>query len=247
MENLLTLIGVAGLAYLIGSIPFGWVIVKISTGLDVRFIESGRTGGTNVMRAAGWAAGAITALLDFAKGAVTVYVARALFPAGDPLFHWAEIAAPLAAILGHNYSIYLIETHQTTKKLRLRGGAGGATCLGGTTGLWFNALPIVLPLVVLVYFVIGYASLTTMSIALISTLVFAGAAAMGLVPWEYVVYGIVALGLVLYALRPNIQRLREGNERIHGLRPMLQKQAQQRAQQRAQKRAEKRVRHNASK
>lgn len=229
MENLGTLLAVAGISYLIGSIPFGWLVVKISTGLDVRFIESGRTGGTNVMRAAGWAAGAITALLDFLKGAVTVYVARAIFPVASPLFPWAEIAAPLAAILGHNYSIYLIETHQATGKMRLRGGAGGATCLGGATGLWFSALPIVLPLVALVYFVIGYASVTTMSIALISTLVFVGAAAAGLVPWVYVVYGLAALAMVVWALRPNIARLRAGNERIHGLRPMLKKRAEQRA------------------
>ena len=225
MQIFLTLIAIAGLSYLIGSIPFGWLVVKLSTGLDVRFIESGRTGGTNVYRAAGVAAGAITAVLDFFKGAVTVYLARAIFPEAHPLFPWAEIIAPLAAILGHNYSIYLIETHVTTGRLKLRGGAGGAACLGGSAGLWTAALPIVLPLVMLVYFVIGYASLTTMSIALISTLLFLVLAVQGIVPWTYVVYGLVSFAMVVWALRPNIQRLREGNERQHGLLPMLMKRA----------------------
>lgn len=64
----LSRIGVLILAYLIGSIPFGLIIVKLSTGKDIRSVESGRTGGTNAMRAAGVWAGVATAIFDTLKG-----------------------------------------------------------------------------------------------------------------------------------------------------------------------------------
>lgn len=210
-------------SYLIGSIPFGWIIVKIITGRDIRGIESGRTGGTNVWRAVGLLPGLLTAILDVVKGASTVWLARALYPAGGALFPWVEIAAPLAAILGHNYSIYLLERHAATGKVRLRGGAGGAACLGGAVGLWFPALWWILPLVLAVYLLIGYASVTTMSIALLTAAVFAVRAAQGALPWQYVLYGLAAEAMLVWALRPNIQRLREGSERLHGVRVWLKK------------------------
>jgi glycerol-3-phosphate acyltransferase PlsY len=71
------------LAYLIGSIPSGLLVVKIATGKDVREIESGRTGGTNAMRAAGPLAGLFTALLDVFKGAGAVWVGQSLFSSPD--------------------------------------------------------------------------------------------------------------------------------------------------------------------
>ncbi len=61
--------------YLIGSIPFGMLIVKSKTGKDIRQVESGRTGGTNAVRAAGFWAGLLTAILDIAKGAASVWLA----------------------------------------------------------------------------------------------------------------------------------------------------------------------------
>jgi glycerol-3-phosphate acyltransferase PlsY len=229
MHPIVTILIILLLSYLIGSIPFGWIIVMLTTGRDIRGIESGRTGGTNAWRAAGLAAGAITAILDVIKGASAVWIARAMMGSTDfPLYHWVEIAAPLAAILGHNYSIYLLERHEHTGKVRLRGGAGGAACLGGSVGLWAPSVFYILPLAVVVYFFVGYASLTTMSIALISALVFAASALLRGTPWEWVVYGLVALSMLVWALRPNIQRLREGTERLHGFRPWLQKRRAQR-------------------
>jgi glycerol-3-phosphate acyltransferase PlsY len=62
--QMLTSIGVVIIGYILGSIPFGLLIVKIKTGKDVRTVESGRTGGTNVVRAAGFGAGLLTAILD---------------------------------------------------------------------------------------------------------------------------------------------------------------------------------------
>lgn len=208
-------------SYLLGSIPFGWVIVKLTTGRDVREVESGRTGGTNVWRAAGLLAGFFTAVLDMLKGVATVWLARWLVPAELPYFHWVEVAAPLLAILGHNYSIYLIERHETTGKMRLRGGAGGAPCVGGAIGLWGPAGLIILPLGILVYFLIGYASVTTMSLAFFATLVFIVKVYLGHLPWEYIVYGLVGEVLLVWALRPNLKRLHQGTERMHGLRVWL--------------------------
>src|SRR5258708_26191325 len=95
--------GLALLGYLLGSIPFGLIIVKLKTGKDIRAVESGRTGGTNAMRAAGLPAGLLTALLDVLKGAVAVWIAQAVSPTN----HWVHILAPIGAILGHHYSLYL--------------------------------------------------------------------------------------------------------------------------------------------
>jgi len=227
--QLLTVLAVLVAAYLIGSIPFGWIIVKLTTGRDVREIESGRTGGTNVWRAAGLLAGLFTGILDVLKGAATVWLVRWLIPPSTPYFHWIEVAAPLAAILGHNYSIYLLERREDTGKIRLRGGAGGATCAGGAVGLWSPILFWLVPLFLIVYFLIGYASVATMSVAIFTTIIFLVRAIQGLSPWEYVFFGIVAEVLLVWALRPNIRRLREGKERLHGLRVWLKKRAEQKA------------------
>jgi len=198
------------LAYVIGSIPFGLLIVKLKTGKDIREIESGRTGGTNAMRAAGFWAGFATAMLDIVKGAAGVWVARILTP-DLPIIH---MIAPLAAILGHNHSIFLAERDENGKIIRLRGGAGGAPSVGGAMGLYLPSILIVLPLGMLTFFTVGIASVTTMAVALFSTLAFAYFASQGVIPWAYVWYGIGAEILLVLALQPNIKRLFEGNERI---------------------------------
>ena len=198
------------LAYVIGSVPVGLLIVKIATGKDIREIESGRTGGTNAMRAAGFWAGFATAMLDIVKGAAGVWVARWLTP-DMPIIH---MIAPLAAILGHNHSIFLPERDENGRITRLRGGAGGAPSVGGAMGLYLPSILIVLPLGMLTFFTVGIASVTTMAVALFSTLAFAYYASQGIIPWAYVWYGIGAEILLVLALLPNIKRLFEGNERV---------------------------------
>lgn len=204
-------LGIVLLAYLLGSVPFGLLIVKLRTGEDVRLVESGRTGGTNVMRAAGFWSGFTTAILDILKAAGAVWIARAL---GASV--WTEVFAPLAAIVGHNYSIFLIE--RVEGKIRLRGGAGGAASVGGALGLWAPSILVIFPVGLFIFFAVGYASVTTMSVALIAMAIFIVRAAMGLSPWQYIVYGLLAEFLLIWALRPNIKRLMEGNERLHGWR-----------------------------
>jgi acyl phosphate:glycerol-3-phosphate acyltransferase len=86
---------------------------------------------------------------------------------------------------------------------------------------------IILPLIVLVYIGIGYASVTTISIAFFSLILFGYEAAAGLGPWEFVFYGAATLIIVLYALRPNLKRLAEGTERAVGLRALFEKKFKQ--------------------
>ena len=201
-------IGAVIIGYILGSIPFGLIIVKLKTGKDIRTVESGRTGGTNAVRAAGFAAGLLTAVLDILKGAVAVWIAQALTDN-----HIIHVLAPVAAILGHNYSLFLIE-RDANGKLRFRGGAGGAPALGGAMGLWWPMFPIVFSAGLLVWFTIGIASVTTMIVGLVVTIVFAIRASQGLQDPTDIWYGVIAEILLLWALRPNIQKLLSGNERV---------------------------------
>lgn len=210
MQTLLD-IGIVVLGYLLGSVPFGFLIVKFKTGKDIRDHESGRTGGTNAMRAAGFSAGLMTALMDFLKGAATVWIAQAL--TGN---HWVHALAPIGGILGHNYSIYLPEFDEQGHFKRLRGGAGGAPALGGTFGLWPASILIILPLAALMYFTLGYASVATMSVPFFAIIIFAIRAYLGApgASWVDVSYGVLAEVLLIWALRPNIKKLLMGTERV---------------------------------
>jgi acyl phosphate:glycerol-3-phosphate acyltransferase len=216
-------IGILLAAYIFGSIPFGLIVVKLISGKDIRTVASGRTGGTNAMRAAGLLAGIFTAILDILKAAATVWIAKA---ATANL--WVHTLAPLAAIVGHNYSIFLIEQNPEGK-YRLRGGAGGAAAGGGAFGLWPPSGAILIPVCGLIWFGSGYASITTLSIGLLSILIFGIRAALGLGPLQYVLYGVLAEGLMWWSLRPNIKRLGEGTERRHGLPVILQKRKEAKA------------------
>jgi len=198
------------MAYTLGSIPVGLLIVKIKTGKDVREIESGRTGGTNAMRAAGFWAGFATAMLDILKGAGTVWLAMWL----TPEHYWVHVAAPIAAILGHNYSVFLPKRDENGKFVGLGGGAGGAPSVGGAMGLWPASILIILPLGMVTFFSLGIASVTTMAVALFAIIIFAVRAVFFDGQWMYIWYGVGAEILLIWALRPNLKKLFEGNERV---------------------------------
>ncbi len=202
-------IGIVIIGYIIGSIPFGLLIVKLKTGKDIRQVESGRTGGTNAVRAAGFGAGLLTAILDILKGAGSVWMARALVPE----VHLFQILAPVAAILGHNYSLFMI-SRDADGKLRFHGGAGGAPTLGGAVGLWIWMFPIVFGAGALVWFTLGIASVTTIAIGLVVTVVFAIRILLGYQNPLDIWYGIIAASLLIWALRPNIKKLFAGQERV---------------------------------
>jgi len=211
--QILYYLGIVLSAYLIGAIPMGLIVVKLATGQDIRKIHSGRTGGTNAMRAAGFWAGLSTALLDILKGASGVWLTRILLPGN----HWLEVFAPVAVVIGHNYSIFLA-TRDENGKFQLRGGAGGAPAAGGVVGLWYPSFFILIPLGAALLFGLGYASVTTMSIPVMAIIIFTIRAILGLSPWHYIVYGVLAEAILVWALRPNIHRLMNGTERLVGWR-----------------------------
>lgn len=106
------------LAYLLGSIPFGYLIVKFKSGSDIRQVGSGGTGATNVSRKAGKGAGVVTLVLDALKGTLAVLVARWLM--GESETSWVVAGAAVLAVLGHCFPIWL----------KFRAGKGVATGLG---------------------------------------------------------------------------------------------------------------------
>ena len=108
MTNVLYLLLGALIGYLFGAVPFGWIFVRLTKGVDLRQIKSGRTGGTNSLRAGGWQLGVLTALSDVFKGAMAIIIMRMLFAdaLGD-LLPWADIITGSMAVIGHNWSIYI--------------------------------------------------------------------------------------------------------------------------------------------
>ncbi len=187
------------IAYLLGSIPFGYLIVKRREGHDIRSQGSGNIGAANVTRVAGLGAGAMTFLLDVAKGYLSVWgVARLT----DENITWMMVAA-LAAIAGHLFPVWL----------GFRGGRGVATGVG-------VFLPVCLPAVLLALLIWMGVALFWRYASLASIV-----ASASLPPLTYLLYApghapprivsfSVALAAVLIILRhrANIERLIAGTE-----------------------------------
>ena len=222
MPQLLGYLVIALFGYLEGAIPSGYLVVKLLKGKDIRSVGSGRTGGTNAVRAAGPVAGVLTGIGDAAKGAIAVWGAGWLssqFNLGSAVI--AQVLAGLMAVGGHNYSIFL----------SWRGGAGTGPNVGVAAGFWFPALFILAPLVPILLVATGYASVTSLTIAGLVPILFAIRALVAKAPWEYAVYGILAGMLVVWALRPNIARLIAGTERLVGPRAKAAARKELRSQQ----------------
>jgi glycerol-3-phosphate acyltransferase PlsY len=192
---MLTRTAVILLAYLLGSIPFGLILVRLRTGKDVRQSGSGNIGATNVLRTTGKAWGVITLLLDAAKGAAAVLVARALLPEGS----LAVYLAALAAVLGHCYPVWL----------RFKGGKGVATCLGV-----FLVLSPLAVLVAVAVFIGAAVATRTVSIGSITS-----AAAFPLAAWwigslagMQLAVILCCSAVVIWAHRANIARIVAGRE-----------------------------------
>lgn len=189
---------VAVIGYLLGSIPVGLVIVRVVWGVDVRTVGSGRTGGTNAYRAAGLVAGVATGLGDAAKGLLAVWLAHLLLPTAG-----AAVLAGLAAIVGHNWSVYI----------GFRGGAGTAPNLGALLGLSPAAFLLGLVAGVLAMIASRIASVASLSVSVVAALALGVLILLHWHPTPYLLYGAGQLILVVVALLPNIQRLLRGTER----------------------------------
>jgi glycerol-3-phosphate acyltransferase PlsY len=190
---------IAPLAYLLGSIPFGLLIVKALGGPDIRAIGSGNIGAANVTRNAGKFAGILTLLLDAGKGYAAVWLAE-YFTHGN--IRGMMIAA-LCAVVGHMFPIWL----------GFQGGKGVATGLGVFLPICWQAVAaaIVLWLAVVIFW--RYSSLGSISAAVALPLFVYMLYAPGHAPPEYVTFGTVVISLlVLIKHRPNIARLIAGEE-----------------------------------
>lgn len=160
------------------------------------------------MRASGYPIVILTLLLDGFKGVASVWLARYLAPGMIGL----GIIALIFAIIGHNYSVFLV-AKDTTGKLVFKGGAGGATALGGTFALMPSAFPIISILALIMFFTLGYAWLATLSIGASTLLLSDIQYLLGLSSWQNIVYEVMSTGLLVLALLPNITRLKTGTER----------------------------------
>lgn len=198
LELGLSYVGVGLLGYVLGSIPFGILIARLAKGVDVRLYGSGMTGTTNVMRTVGSKAGLITMLLDVAKGAAAVLAAWFIMHS-----HTAQAVSGLAAIAGHNWSIFI----------KFRGGRGVATYVGGLFSMYWpvgvGAAVVILGVGALSrYMSLGSVIGIVGSVVAVTLLV-----VFGNQPTAYLVYVGIAAVVILIHHRGNIARLLQGTER----------------------------------
>jgi glycerol-3-phosphate acyltransferase PlsY len=194
------LVAAGVLGYVLGSIPTGVVVCR-PLGLDPRKVGSGRTGGTNVQRTAGWVPAILTVLGDVAKGYVAVALASRIVP--EPWTGLGMSVAALGAILGHNYSVFL----------GFAGGAGSSPNLGALAAFSPPIAAIGLAVGAFILFGVRVASLASLSLSLTVVAGLGWQVAQGARPASHLVYAAGQLALVVWALRPNIARLLAGTER----------------------------------
>jgi acyl phosphate:glycerol-3-phosphate acyltransferase len=190
-----TYIAVALGAYLLGSIPFGFLVAK-AKGIDIRSVGSGNIGATNAMRVLGKPAGIFVLIMDCAKGYFAVWLCSVILKAPQEAHY---VVAGIFAVLGHNYTCWL----------KFKGGKGIATSAGVYLALAPWAVLVALLVFVLVVFVTKYASVGSIAAAI----------ALPVTVWvmtpdnRLLCFVTTALGmLAIYKHKSNIQRLMAGTE-----------------------------------
>ena len=191
------------IAYLIGSIPFGYLIVRAKGRGDVRETGSGGTGATNVSRRAGKAAGVITLVLDALKGALAIVVARMLTKGVDPqLANWIVAGAAVAALLGHIFPVWL----------GFRGGKGVATGAGVFLALTPLAVVCAGVVFVVVVWLRKLVSLGSLAAAVTIPVYLFVQTMFGEDATPFAVASVVSAWLIVFAHRGNIGRIWKGTE-----------------------------------
>ena len=181
------------LGYLLGSIPSGWLAGSWLKGIDLREIGSGSTGATNVLRQVGKGPALIVFLIDVGKGAAAVLIARAL-GLGD----WIQVLAGLTALAGHIWPVWL----------GFKGGKAVATGLGMFLGLAWPVGLASFGVFLAVFSLSRYVSLASVLAAISLPLLMAA----GTDSNANLLVALVAMLLVLWRHRSNIQRLINGTE-----------------------------------
>jgi len=189
------------LSYLVGSIPWGYIMLYWQRGVDIREYGSGRTGTSNVLRTAGGKIALVVLLLDLGKGILPVLLARALIGTKT-----GEVAAGLLALIGHDWPVFL----------RFCGGRGIATGLGGL----FVMAPIPAAIGAIAFIPITLLS-RYLSLGSITGVIFAcfsllALTLLGMYSSTYAVYAFLGGAIIIWQHRDNIQRIIQGNERRLG-------------------------------
>ncbi len=180
-------------AYLIGSLPFGYILARAAAGTDIRSEGSGNTGATNVLRVIGWKAALPVFLLDMIKGTAAVLLARSLSDIPS-----VYLTAGFLAMLGHSFPIYL----------GFRGGKAAATAIGVLAALSIPVLAALVALSGMILAVTRYVSLASILGSLSLPLLFL------LFNYDlpYIIFGLAAAFLVTARHHENIGRLIKGRE-----------------------------------
>lgn len=185
------------LSYLIGSVSFGYLIVKKTKGIDIRKIGSGSTGATNTARALGLKFFVIVLILDALKGLSVILIASSLSTET-----WAVLLCGGAVIVGHNWPIFS----------NFRGGRGVSTTFGVFLGIVPWPALLVFGIFILIILLTRYVSLASMVSALCIPVVLV------IVDYsrEYFIFGLAVCLLLLWRHQPNIKRLLQGKESRFG-------------------------------
>lgn len=186
------------ICYLLGSIPFGYIVGKMFKKIDIRELGSGNIGATNVFRMLGPSLASLVLIGDIGKGILSIYLVR--FLNIDNLL--ISTIAGLVVICGHDWSIFL----------GFKGGKGIAT----TFGVVFALNPTISILALIIWGVVlvttRYVSLSSI-FAVISIFIFT---ILFKQPYEYIIFSAIILVLGIFNHKDNIKRLRSGNERKIG-------------------------------
>lgn len=224
MEKMVFFVLAAFIGYICGAIPFGFIYVYWRKGIDLRDVGSGRTGGTNSLRAAGLKVGIVTAISDALKGFAAVWLARFFLGAGvgEALMPWITITAGTFAVIGHNWSVFL----------KWRGGAGTGPNVGWAMAVWPPMFPVAALVMILMMVGVGIASVASLTMGAVIPVAFIVLYLADVPGYSdtlaYIIGGFATLGIVAWALRPNIKRLLEGKERVVGPRAKrLEKKAKE--------------------
>ena len=189
------------LVYVLGSLPWGFLVIRLFQGVDIREYGSGRIGTSNVFRTAGLRTAAAVFILDLSKGALAVVLAKIVVGTVT-----AEVVAGLLALAGHNWSMFL----------NFKGGRGIGPCSGAIVIF----APIVTAVSLLVFILTAYSSryVSLASLLGVATAVTATAVQVAITDYSsvYLIYFVVSGSIIFWQHRDNIHRLLRGTERRIG-------------------------------
>lgn len=212
-DLIFALVAIFLFGYLLGAVPFGFILTRLFRGVDVTSQGSGRTGATNVMRAAGLKAAVAVVLLDAAKAAAAVYLSAVIIFSNERLaadsfylLRGAQILAAMAAVIGHNWSIFL----------DFKGGRGVVTFLGGLFALSPAAALFGGEVLILVAGLTRYVSLGSLVGTVAAWALLVPLVLFNRHPAEYLLFALGGAILILLQHRDNVSRLLAGTERKMG-------------------------------